>query len=78
MLLAMVTAVFLNKCVAKGVFRPGTILRKIMYCRESHNKKLLNRVILNSQFWVWRGRGTGASWAQRRLGGHKTTCQLEV
>jgi hypothetical protein len=32
------------KYVTKGVFGPGTILHKIMYCRESHNEKLLKLV----------------------------------
>ncbi len=34
------------KCVAKGFFGPGTILRRIMYCRESRVKKPLKLVLL--------------------------------
>ena len=44
----MVTSVFLNKCVAKEVFGPGKIQCRIMYCRESCNKKPLKLVLLYS------------------------------
>ena len=40
----MVETSLLNNCVAKGGFGPGTILRRIMYGRELHDKKLLNLV----------------------------------
>jgi hypothetical protein len=40
----MVTLVFLNNCVVKGGFGPGTILRRIKYHRKSRDKILLKLV----------------------------------
>ncbi len=42
----MVTPIFLNKYVTKGVFGPGIILHRIMYDRKSHNNELLKFVLL--------------------------------
>ena len=43
----MVETGLLNNYVAKGYFRPGMILRRIMYGRESRDKKALNLVPSN-------------------------------
>ena len=48
----MVTSVFPNNCVSKGVFGPGMILRRIIYGRESRDKKTLNLVTFYSGYTI--------------------------